>query len=289
MDTTSLHATHAAEALHTTTVAGRPIHYRVAGRGSAPPLLLVHGWGGSSRYWRGTLRELADRGPIYAIDLPGFGVSPAISDEATSRRMAEVVIAFADALGLEQFDLNGHSFSAGVAVRVAANHPERVRRLVLTCVSTFRNEAERLLVDQIHKLMALWMALRRPWMAEQRVFYRRAGKLFFYRMPSDDRVLAESFADFLKMEQRTAMESAASSSDPAIHDAMRGARAPTLLIGARQDNIMPPSGTPFVAELVPDCRLHWIERCGHLPMIERPQIYHRLLRRFLDQELPHRH
>jgi pimeloyl-ACP methyl ester carboxylesterase len=59
---------------------------------------------------------------------------------------------------------------------------------------------------------------------------------------------------------------------------------PTLLIGARQDNVMRTAGTPYIAQLIPDCRLVWMERCGHLPMIERPDLYNRLLREFLLAE-----
>jgi pimeloyl-ACP methyl ester carboxylesterase len=260
-------------------LASGPIFYRQ--RGAGFPLVLLHGWGGSSRYWQGTLERLAPHHALYAPDLPGYGESPPFAEAATPQRLAEMVISFADALGLEQFDLNGHSFSASVACFVAARYPQRVRRLVLTCVSTYRNERERWLVNQVHRVLALWMALRKPWMAEARPFYRNVASRFFYRPPSDDEVLRLSFVDFLKMDKRTALESAAAAGSPEINPAMRAVQAPTLLIGARQDGIMPPAGTPEVARLIPNCRLAWIERCGHLPMIERPDVYHRLLEEFL--------
>jgi pimeloyl-ACP methyl ester carboxylesterase len=260
-----------------------PVFFREAGDGVRPPLLLLHGWGGSSRYWRATLAALGADRRVLALDLPGFGASPPLAGPATASRLAELVLAFADAQGLEQFDLNGHSFCASVAVYIAARWPGRVRRLVLTSISTFRNERERRMVDQVHHILGLWMALRRPWMAERRAFYRTVGSRFFYRNPADDAVLREAVADFLKMDKRTALESAASSSDAAINQAMAAVACPTLVIGARQDRIMPPRGTPEVARLVPDSRLLWIERCGHLPMIERPDEYHAALRDFLDE------
>lgn len=267
------------DTLSTITIDGRPIFYRRRGHG--PPLLLIHGWGGSSRYWRGTLEALGASRDVIAPDLPGFGESPPMDGPLNSQRLAELTLAFADALGLERFDLNGHSFSAGVAAYMAARRPERVRRLVLTSFSTFRNEFERKMVDQVHKVMALWMALRRPWMAERRLFYRAVAGRFFYRIPADDALLRESVADFLKMDKRTAVESAASSANPQINVELARIQAPTLVIGSRQDNIMPPRGTPTVAELIPDARLIWIERCGHLPMIERPQLYHGIVGDFL--------
>lgn len=262
---------------------GGPVYYREApAEGPRPPLLLLHGWGGSSRYWRPTLAALGADRRVLAPDLPGFGESPPLEGPATAERLAELTIAFADAMGLEQFDLNGHSFCASVAVHVAARQPRRVRRLVLTCMSTFRDERERRIVQQVHHVLALWMALRRPWMASARPFYRAVGSRFFYRTPADDSILREAVADFLKMDQRTALETAASAGDAAINPALASLRCPTLVLGARQDNIMPPPGTPEVARLVPGSRLVWLERCGHLPMIERPAVYHQALRAFLD-------
>jgi pimeloyl-ACP methyl ester carboxylesterase len=119
-------------------------------------------------------------------------------------------------------------------------------------------------------------------MARSRPFYRTVGARFFYRIPADDNLLREAVADFLKMDQRTALETAASAGDAVINPTLASLRCPTLVLGARQDNIMPPPGTPEVARLVPDSRLVWLERCGHLPMIERPTIYHQALRDFLD-------
>lgn len=259
-----------------------PVYYREVNAGPRPPLLLLHGWGGSSRYWRATLAALGTDRRVLAPDLPGFGASPPLQGPATAVRMAEVVIAFADAMGLEQFDLNGHSFCASVAVYAATRHPQRVRRLVLTCMSTYRNEFERRIVDKVHNVMALWMAMRRPWMAERRFFYRLLGSRFFYKLPDDDALLREAMADFLKMDRRTALETAANAGDAAINASLAALTCPTLVVGARQDKIMPPSGTPEVARLAPNSRLVWIERCGHLPMVERPDEYHRLVREFLD-------
>jgi pimeloyl-ACP methyl ester carboxylesterase len=272
------HITTAGAARSRAVVAGQPVVYDRAGAGA--PLLLLHGWGGAASYWGGTLGALSGAYDIVAPDLPGFGESPPLAGEANAERLAATVIGLADALGLERFDLNGHSFCAGVAVYVAARHPERVRRLVLTCFSTFRNEAERRLVDGVHHVLALWMALRRPWMADSRPLYRAVGSRFFYR-PPDDTVLRACLRDFMRMDRRTAVETAATAGDPAITAALRAVRAPTLLIAARQDQIMPPAGAPAAARLIPDGRLEWIERCGHLPMLERPAVYHRLLRTFL--------
>lgn len=280
--TAALQTAQSPGALASTQLWDAPVLYRETGQGPRPPLLLLHGWGGSSRYWLPSLAAFGADRRVVAPDLPGFGESPPLRGPATADRLAEWVVAFADAMGLEQFDLNGHSFCASVAVYVAVRFPGRVRRIVLSCMSTYRDERERRLVSHVHNILALWMSLRRPWMAERRLFYRAVGSRFFYRLPDDDAVLRAAVADFLKMDRRTALESAGGAGDPAINRDLAALACPALVIGARQDNIMPPAGTPEVARLIPDSRLAWIERCGHLPMVERPELYHALVREFLD-------
>lgn len=258
---------------------GGTIAYRQ--QGAQFPLLLLHGWGGSSRYWERTLDYMHDRRNGYAPDLPGYGDSPPQVAAMSIKGAAAAMLAFVDALGLERFDLVGHSFTSSVAVYIAASVPERVRRLVLTCASTYRNATERQVVKQIHRLLHLWLWLRRPWMARTPQVYRTVGRRFFYRPPADDAVLQESFSDFLRMDGATARAHAEDVVQVDYHATLRRIAVPTLVIGARQDNIMPPAGTPYLARLIPDSRLEWIDECGHLPMLERPEVYHRLLAEFL--------
>ncbi len=265
-----------------TAVGGVRTSFRHAGQGA--PLLLLHGWGGSSRLWRYTMHDLANRYMLIAPDLPGFGASPPLSGRLSLERLADWVIAFADALGIDRFAINGHSLCAAVAVHVAARYPERVSHLILTSFSTFRDERERRVVASIHHLMALWLALRRPWMLDVQPIMHLVGRRFFYRLPADHSVLRETFADFLAMEQRTALETARGAGSPTISAALAAVRAPSLIVACRHDQIMPPPGAPVAAARIPNCRLVWIEQCGHLPMLERAAEYHAVLTDFLEAQ-----
>ena len=265
-----------------TAVTGLRTSFRRTGQGT--PLILLHGWGGSSRLWRYTMHDLADRYMLIAPDLPGFGSSPPLSGRLSLERLADWVIAFADALGIDRFAINGHSLCAAVAVHVAARYPERVSHLILTSFSTFRDERERRVVASIHHLMALWLALRRPWMLDVQPIMHLVGRRFFYRLPADHSVLRETFADFLAMEQRTALETARGAGSPTISAALAAVRAPSLIVACRHDQIMPPPGAPVAAARIPNCRLVWIEQCGHLPMLERAAEYHAVLTDFLESQ-----
>lgn len=261
---------------------GAIVYYREAGQG--PPLVLVHGWGGSSRYWMETMRDLADVRTMYALDMPGHGESSPFTGSITPRRLAQVIVDFADALHLESFDLNGHSYSSSVAAFVGTHWPERVDRLILTCGSVYRNERERRLVNFVHRIAGMWVMLRQPWMSRVQRFYKQIARMLFYSHVDDQRV-RDSVEDFLRMDRHTGIQIPLNAGRMDYLTILRNVVAPTLIIGARRDSIMPAYGPPTLARLIPDSSLHWIENCGHIPMIERPHIYHQILHDFLTGKM----
>lgn len=112
-------------------VAGTSLSYLTSGDIDAPPLLLLHGtfW---SRVWQPVLPALGTARRCIALDLPGFGRSAGELDisQATVPALAETVVAAADALGLDSFDLAGHDIGGGIAQHIAATSG-RVNKLVL--------------------------------------------------------------------------------------------------------------------------------------------------------------
>jgi len=275
-----------------------PVAYRVAGHG--PPLLLLHGWAASSRYWLMTLADLASDFRVYAPDLPGFGDSPALSEPATIARQARVVEEFADALGLETFTVNGHSYGAGIAAYLAALWPTRVQRLILTAFGAPGNELERMLfalarvpLDLTLHLGYPWLNLLAPWV---RIWQPVTTALlcvpplpqmmaarFIANGPREQWMLQEGIVDLVKMDLRAHLLAIASVGDPAVFEALRTAPQPALVIGGAGDQIMPPPTLNAAVQLLPDARLALIEQCGHIPMIEQPEAYHQALRAFLLQ------
>ncbi len=117
-------------------VGGVWLHYLRApakGRASAVPLLLIHGLGARSLDWTPVIPGLQAAGhEVYAVDLPGYGLSERPDAEGYSiGRLAGSVLGLMDALGLERVDVAGWSMGGWVAMKVASDRPERVRRLVL--------------------------------------------------------------------------------------------------------------------------------------------------------------
>jgi haloacetate dehalogenase len=103
--------------------------------GSGPPLALLHGFPESLVMWHRLAPRLAAHFSVVAMDLRGYGWSPAPASEGgtgyTKRRMGEDVVALMEALGHTRFALAGHDRGARVGYRLALDHPGRIERLAL--------------------------------------------------------------------------------------------------------------------------------------------------------------
>ncbi|RBY78622.1 alpha/beta hydrolase [Blastococcus sp. TF02-09] len=94
-------------------------------------VVLVHGLGMSGRYLLPVQRLLAEDFRVFAPDLPGFGRSTRPARPLTLPELADALVTWMDAVGLERAGLFGHSLGCQVAAHVADRHPDRVSCLVL--------------------------------------------------------------------------------------------------------------------------------------------------------------
>jgi pimeloyl-ACP methyl ester carboxylesterase len=106
------------------------LHAVVGGEG--PPLLLVHGWPQTWYAWRLLMPSLANDFEVVAVDQRGIGLSEKPRDGYDTRTLANDMVALMDALGHERFALYGTDVGMPIAYAVAADHPERVERLIVS-------------------------------------------------------------------------------------------------------------------------------------------------------------
>lgn len=106
--------------------------------GEGPMLLLIHGNMNSSQHWDVLLENLDPRLHLLAVDLPGFGISSYERPIGSLADYADDVLLFADELGLRSFSVIGWSTGGGVAMKFAADHPERVEKLLLVASMSTR-------------------------------------------------------------------------------------------------------------------------------------------------------
>lgn len=97
--------------------------------GDGPPVVLVHGLSGSSRWWRYNIGPLAQRFRIHVINLTGFGASRGY--RFALRDAAAHLATWMEHIGIARASVVGHSMGGHIAADLAAEHPNRVERLVL--------------------------------------------------------------------------------------------------------------------------------------------------------------
>ena len=130
----SIPATAATTRHRTVEVDGLDIFYREAGDPANPTVLLLHGFATSSFMFRNLIPALADGFHLVAPDYPSYGESsfPAKDEfDYTFERFHEIVLKFADTLGLDTFSLYMQDYGAPIGLRIASRHPERVQTLIV--------------------------------------------------------------------------------------------------------------------------------------------------------------
>lgn len=131
------------------------LHYFDWG-GDGPPLVLLHGAGGNGRWWDATARTLKPYYRVYAPDMRGHGDSDKPPSGYSTLEVAEDILAFVNALGLETPYLVGHSYAGKALVSYAATHPRQTACLVL--VDPSPAEAAQVPPDVAEAMLAPLMA-----------------------------------------------------------------------------------------------------------------------------------
>lgn len=109
----------------------RLVHYEVYGRGQ--PIIFLHSWVGSWRYWVPMMDLVTERYRAYALDFWGFGDSDRSNGTNiyTIGAYAEMLVQFINQMGVSRANLVGHGLGGMVAVHAARTHPDRFPRLML--------------------------------------------------------------------------------------------------------------------------------------------------------------
>lgn len=232
-------------------LAGHVVRYEASGDG--PPVVLVHGLGGSARWWRGTAASLARSHRVIVPELPGFGYG--LGGRRFRLADAPVVLGgLLERLGVARVSLVGHSFGAMVCLGVAAALTERVDRLAL--VSPPVRTASPALAGNV--LPVVRTVLRLPPAAALTVVTDVAT-----RSPA---ALLRAAGEILAHDGEAGVEA------PAV---------PTLVVWGARDALVPLGGAGWVSRAMPEARLRVIPGAGHVPMLDRPAAFHAVLEEFL--------
>ncbi|WIY04055.1 acetoin dehydrogenase dihydrolipoyllysine-residue acetyltransferase subunit [Amycolatopsis mongoliensis] len=120
----------------TAEVGGRTLAYATLGT-EGDVVVLVHGYGGDKNSWLFVQEPLSRTKIVHALDLPGHGDSTKDVGDGSLATLADAVLGFLDALGIERAHLVGHSLGGAVVTAAAAKAPHKVSRLTLVAPAGF--------------------------------------------------------------------------------------------------------------------------------------------------------
>lgn len=249
---------------------------------AAPPILLIHGWGNSGAYWARTAEKLSATTQVIVPDLPGTGRSMPVVGALNLYEQVSTLVWLLDELGLEKVYVVGHSMGSAMSILLTDARPHLVDRLVLISMCFFTDESQKQIHKTVMGITYLAMHFRPSWLVDVPLVARLAASRYFYKLPNDPDLLRQGLLDYLHLDRETAIISAEDARDDTIPEAGARLQAPTLLIACRQDSVMPMSNVNYTASVIPNCRVQWIEECGHMPMIEKPDEFMAILQEFLD-------
>jgi 3-oxoadipate enol-lactonase len=255
-----------------TDVLGGPIAYREAGAG--PPVLFLHGLGGTRLAWEPQLEGLADAHRCIAWDLPGYGDSHPL-DRLTFGAIVDAVVALLDRLALERVDVVGLSFGGHHALHVALMAPDRVRRLVLADTSaafgidgTDATEWKRQRLDPLDA--GLTPANMAPAVIDAITAPGFGGR--------ERERTVEAFARISATGLRAAVDCLPTHD---VRDRLGEICAPTLVIVGELDTETPVAYAELLAAGIAGAELRCIRGVGHLTPAEAPAEFNALVREFL--------
>jgi len=229
---------------------GLDIHYYIAGQGE--PLVAIHGGGGDARTWWRNIRELSNKYTVYAPDLPGYGGSQPLNGSYYIPELSDFVEKFTRELGLEKFNLVGHSLGGGVALNFALKFPAKIKKLVLVSSLCLGSEIAFWvrffsLPAFIRSLGGLVVGLFKAikWIIER---LNPAG----YIMPISPASMAVGVS-ITNFHQQTLV----------LEQRLPEVKMPTLLVWGGRDPIVPVKQAYRAAKAIPDCRVEVFKNRGH--------------------------
>ena len=253
--------------MQTVTVdAGTTVEYLVVGEpGPLPDLILLHGTGGSATTnWSHLLDPLVAAGRrVIAVNSSGSGATTDPGGALETGQLVQQVLAVADATASTEFDLTGFSLGAVVAAQLAADHPGRVRRLVLIAGWASSRDGRAPLQ------FALWQHLAEADPQALAAFLTLTGFSpgFLTRRP--EKATAKLVADTLATLQPGFARQAELDARVDLTEWAPEITAPTLVIGNDEDQMVPVASTRALAAMIPGSR--YVELAsGHLVLFEQP-------------------
>lgn len=272
--------------LRTIDVVGARVNYVEMGEGS--PIIFVHGLSGAWQNWLETLPHFARTHRVIALDLPGFGASPMPPWEISIPSYGRFVRDFCERVGVDRCSLVGNSMGGFIATEVAITDPERVDELTLVSAAGVtwaraRREPAAVIARMGRAATPVLLRFHMSGIRRQRLRKGYFQGVFFDPDSIRREMLWENVVPALNSPGYYDALTTLWGYD--IRDRLEEISVPTLIVWGRNDRVVPvPAAVSYKKRIGENAELVIFDRCGHVPQIERPVRFNRVLERFLARE-----
>jgi pimeloyl-ACP methyl ester carboxylesterase len=240
--------------------------FRFLEEGEGEPLVLLHGLFGALSNFEKLIEYFRQHNKVIVPILPLFELDILHS---TVGGLAKFVHRFLEARGYKDVNLLGNSLGGHVALVHVLKHPERVRSLILTGSSgLFENG----------------MGDSYPKRGDYE-YIKAKTELTFYDPKTATKELVDEVYGIVnnRIKAIKIISLAKSAIRNNLGEELNQIKQPTLLVWGNNDNITPPFVAREFNKLIPNSELHFIDKCGHAPMMEVPDEFNIILHKFLKK------
>ena len=243
------------------------------GPATASPIVMLHGWGASSDLFAPHLPLLAEY-RLLVPDFPGFGKTAEPPEAWAVGDYAQWLLDLLDQRGIQQAHFIGHSFGGRVAIKIAANHPERVAKLVLTGSAGIRPRRSLAYHARVRTFKFFKWVTRSEYLPEalRRMAQARSEQLGSSDYQQSSGTLKGTFIRVVNEDLR---------------DLLPQITAPTLLVWGSADHDTPLADGKLMEQLIPDAGLVVFDDAGHYAYLEQSARFCTIVQHFFGQARSH--
>lgn len=277
-------------ATHYINIDNLEIAYIKEGKGKQT-IVFIHGLSSNADAWSRNIESLKDKYTCVALDLPGFGKSSKVAPAYTPTYYADIVVKLIDKLKLKNVMVAGHSMGGQAAIKLALNHPEKLKKLILIAPAGIEefNAQQALLMKN-----AVTADMVSKTTDEQ---IDRNYQLNFFKLPEEaqtmisDRKRIKQAVDFPEYCDAI-VKSIAGMLDESTHAELNLIVVKTLIVFGENDNLIPnrylnPDLTinlvgGIAQEKIKNSTLHFVSESGHFVQFEKPTEVNRIITTWLE-------
>lgn len=243
------------------------INYTMTGDGY--PIVLIHGWGGSSKSFTPIHKHLESNFKTYSIDLPGFGYSDQPNYPWSTNDYADYIKEFFKIMGIENPIVIAHSFGGKIAIRLAAD--SFVKKLVL--VNSAGIKSRRSLKYYI-KVYCFKIA----------VFFLRAPIIKLFTAGLLERMRTRFGSEDYKNASVIMRQVLVKSVNEDLKHLLSEIKCPTLLVWGEQDTATPIKDAYIMNKIIPDSGIVCFKKAGHFSYLDCIDRFLIIINNFLKNE-----